>query len=137
MDLTLNYPAIFPEGTSVGAYPKSNWPASERHPAGAPLGSADDTQTVEADGDIPFTGLTAETEYWAVGQVSGTYYYVRFLTAIPPTSLEDVAANGKGFVNHVADADVARPTGFASIEWLGSVEPNNAADGDSWIDTSS
>lgn len=48
-----------------------------------------------------------------------------------------LAASGKGFVNHGATAGTVRPSGYASIEWVGSVEPTNAVDGDSWIDTSS
>ena len=44
--------------------------------------------------------------------------------------------NGKGFVNHGATASIARPPGYASIEWYGSVQPTNAANGDTWIDTS-
>lgn len=44
--------------------------------------------------------------------------------------------NGKGYVNHGATAGTARPTGFASIEWHGSVTPSNAIDGDTWVDTS-
>jgi hypothetical protein len=43
---------------------------------------------------------------------------------------------GKGFVNHGATAGTARPTGFESVEWYGSVEPTNAVDGDTWFDTS-
>lgn len=42
---------------------------------------------------------------------------------------------GKGYVNHGAVAGTARPTGFTSIEWVGSVTPTNAIDGDTWIDT--
>lgn len=44
-------------------------------------------------------------------------------------------ADDKGFVEHGAVAGTARPAGFASIEWIGSVEPTNAIDGDTWIDT--
>lgn len=46
-----------------------------------------------------------------------------------------IAASGKGFVNHGATAGTARPTGYASVEWLGSVEPSNMADGDTWVVT--
>ena len=46
------------------------------------------------------------------------------------------SANAKGFVNHGATAGTARPTGYASIEWTGSVEPTNMENGDTWIDTS-
>lgn len=41
----------------------------------------------------------------------------------------------KGFVIHGANADTARPTGYGSIEWQGSVAPNNAINGDTWWDT--
>lgn len=45
------------------------------------------------------------------------------------------AASGLGYVNHGASAGVARPTGWAAILWLGSVEPSNAQNGDVWMDT--
>ena len=48
----------------------------------------------------------------------------------------NLSAAGKGYVNHGAVAGTARPTGFASVEWVGSVEPTNWIDGDTWIDTS-
>lgn len=44
--------------------------------------------------------------------------------------------NGKGYVNHGANAAEARPNKYASIEWHGSVEPTNAVNGDTWVDTS-
>lgn len=44
-------------------------------------------------------------------------------------------ASGKGFVNHGAVAGTARPTGYASIEWVGSIEPTNAVNGDTWVNT--
>lgn len=44
-------------------------------------------------------------------------------------------ASGKGFVNHGATASTARPTGYASVEWIGSVSPTNAVNGDTWIST--
>jgi hypothetical protein len=42
---------------------------------------------------------------------------------------------GKGFIFHDDVDDLARPEGFASVEWVGSVEPIFAIDGDTWIDT--
>jgi hypothetical protein len=39
----------------------------------------------------------------------------------------------RGFVFHDANAATARPTGYPSIEWLGSVEPNNMENGDTWV----
>jgi hypothetical protein len=51
-------------------------------------------------------------------------------------SAADIAANGKGYVSHGSTAGTARPSGFASVEWQGSVEPTNAINGDTWVDTS-
>lgn len=53
--------------------------------------------------------------------------------ALPATDKTSI----KAVVNHGAVAGTARPTGFGSVEWIGSVEPTNAVDGDTWIDTSS
>lgn len=51
----------------------------------------------------------------------------------PVVSMEaNLALYGKGFVNHGAVAGTVRPTGFASVEWYGTVEPTNAIDGDTW-----
>lgn len=46
-----------------------------------------------------------------------------------------LSSNGKGYVNHGSTAGTARPSGFASIEWTGSVEPTNAINGDTWVNT--
>ncbi len=45
------------------------------------------------------------------------------------------AINAKGYVNHGATAGTARPSGYASIEWIGTVEPTNAINGDTWVNT--
>jgi hypothetical protein len=50
--------------------------------------------------------------------------------------VDAVKGGAKGFVNHGATAGTSRPTGYASIEWLGSVEPTNMANGDTWVVTS-
>lgn len=42
----------------------------------------------------------------------------------------------KGFISHGSVAGTARPSGFASVEWQGTIEPINMAVGDTWIDTS-
>jgi hypothetical protein len=59
----------------------------------------------------------------------------------PLTGLFDVTGSGgavaggaMGAVNHGADADVARPD-YDVVHWVGSVEPDNALDGDLWTDT--
>jgi hypothetical protein len=46
----------------------------------------------------------------------------------------DLDVSGKGYVNHGATAGTARPSGYASVEWHGSVEPTNWVDGDTWVD---
>lgn len=38
-------------------------------------------------------------------------------------------------VIHGSDAGVARPAGYAKVEWTGSVQPTNAIDNDSWVVT--
>lgn len=38
-------------------------------------------------------------------------------------------------VVHGATASTARPAGATYVEWVGSVEPTNAVDNDTWIDT--
>jgi hypothetical protein len=43
--------------------------------------------------------------------------------------------SGMGYVNHGSTAGAARPTGYAAITWVGSVQPDNAVDGDVWVDT--
>ena len=48
--------------------------------------------------------------------------------------LDATAANLKGFINHGSNAATARPAGYASVEWYGTVEPTNAINGDTWID---
>jgi hypothetical protein len=41
-----------------------------------------------------------------------------------------------GFVNHGATAATARPSGYTSVIWLGTVEPDNWIAGDFWEDPS-
>ncbi len=43
--------------------------------------------------------------------------------------------NVKGHVAHGGTAGTARASGFTSVEWVGTVEPTNAVNGDTWIDT--
>lgn len=39
------------------------------------------------------------------------------------------------FVLHGGTAGTTRPSGFATVVWLGSVEPTNATNGDVWLKT--
>lgn len=70
---------IFPVGTSVKAYKRSNWPGYQQGAiSGSPVGSEDATATVAADGSLTFTGLTAGTGYVAYASVGGADKYSRF-----------------------------------------------------------
>src|SRR5689334_20802848 len=69
--------AEYEAGTSVKAYPASNWLASALPPTGAPTGTESATATVAADGTLTFTGLTDDLDYYAYAS-SGTPAYVRF-----------------------------------------------------------
>ena len=44
-----------------------------------------------------------------------------------------VETYGMGTVVHAATASTARPTGFACVTWIGSVQPTNALTNDIWI----
>src|SRR5687768_6411419 len=69
--------SVFQDGTSVGAYPASLWPAHVTSPEGAPPGAATNSQTMSG-GAATFTGLAENTRYYAGAQVSGTWRYVGF-----------------------------------------------------------
>jgi hypothetical protein len=56
--------------------------------------------------------------------------YSEYWESIPADSLADAA---KGYVRHGDVANVARPSGFASVEWVGSVKPLNAISTDTWV----
>ena len=43
--------------------------------------------------------------------------------------------NIKATINQGETASTSIPTGFDSVEWIGTVEPSNAANDDTWIDT--
>lgn len=81
---TIKREDLYPVGTSVSAYARSNWPQSQLPPSGAPVGSAAATATVQADGTVTLAGLADATNYYAAAQVSGVWRYVAFMT--PPAS---------------------------------------------------
>lgn len=74
---TLDSTTVFPPGTSVAAYPTSNWPGNRVDTTAAPLGSATNSQTMGTS-NLTFTGLAAETDYVAYAQVGGVHRYVGF-----------------------------------------------------------
>lgn len=79
---TLTQPQVFPVGTSVGAYNRSDW-QPQTAPAGAPPGAAVNSQTVAANGTLTFTGLADNASYVAGASVSGTWRYVNFGAQLP------------------------------------------------------
>lgn len=119
----------------MSAYPD----LGQRHD-GQPNGvSAAATAAVSGTGVLTFTALSESTRYWAVAQVGAIWRWLAFRTPDPETSGGGgggASASEKGVVSHGAVASIARPTGFDSVEWIGSVEPSNAIDGDTWVDTS-
>jgi len=68
--------STFPDGTTVKAYPASNWPTPAQ-PSGAPIGTAAAEGTVSGSA-VTFSGLTAGVAYWAAAKVGTTYRYVGF-----------------------------------------------------------
>lgn len=52
-----------------------------------------------------------------------------------PTTAQDAATAGTalGLVRHDASPTVQRPTGYAVVLWIGTVEPASRAPGDLWI----
>lgn len=66
----------------------------------------------------------------SAANLSGTNTGDQDLSGLMPKS--SVAANGMGVVVHGATAGTARPTGFAQITWIGTVEPTNATTNDIW-----
>ncbi len=87
------------------------------------------------------TGWVALSTGGGGGSVSDTAYADSWngVTTDAPSKnavYDALNTNGKGFVNHGSTASTARPEGFASVEWYGTVEPDNIAAGDTWIDPS-
>ena len=69
--------------------------------------------------DAPLTGDQIFVTYQTGGTGTGT-----------------VQTSGKGYVEHGSNPNVARPTGYASVEWVGSVAPLYAIASDTWLDNS-
>lgn len=70
----------FPNGTSVKAYPITNWSQSSPDTSAAPVGTETDTQTMSG-GTLTFTGLTAGQRYVAYALVNSQHTYVGFVAA--------------------------------------------------------
>lgn len=92
------------------------------------LASAVQTSLDKADAAIP------ATEKGAVSGVATLDGSSRLTSGQLPTTV-GTKSETKAVVQHGATASTARPSGYGSVEWIGSVEPLNAIDGDTWIDT--
>lgn len=112
-------PQQSPPGTSFNAYFARDVPASTTVVAKAPLA----TSVVLADGTLTFD--LAPGSYVALAGAAVLRFEVDPLV-VAPTLVS--FAHG---VNGAAPRPVA-----ASVQWVGSVTPANAVDGDTWIDTS-
>lgn len=88
----------------------------------------------------------------AAAEITGSAGEYTLNMAIPKGNTGDTGATGPagtttwagitdkptalwGGVNHGAVASTERPSGFAFIQWVGSVEPTNIIDGDTWVVT--
>lgn len=91
------------------------------------LGSVDNVQQLPASYLDTDGTLTSNSDVKVASQkATKTYADTKIASSV-------ISSNGKGYANHGATASTARPSGFASIEWFGSVEPTNMANGDTWI----
>ncbi|MGI8405428.1 MAG: hypothetical protein ACR2OE_11805 [Thermomicrobiales bacterium] len=57
------------------------------------------------------------------------------VTELPSLGTSYAIPSGKGVVVHGATAGAVRPTGYGSVEWIGSATPTNMANGDTWVVT--
>lgn len=85
------------------------------------------------DVNVERTSTTTVTLIFAVAPATNS---VRVLVFNQAVTTVDLTVSGKGYVNHGSTAATARPSGYASIEWYGSVQPDNWIAGDTWVDTS-
>lgn len=121
----------FPVGTSVGAYPVTNWNYGQLPPNGAAQGAATESATVDSTGTASFSALTEGTSYYAGASISGTWRYVKLsaitgsstssggtssisgLVSVVPqgiTSVENIYGRASDFVLYASAARTASPT---------------------------
>lgn len=108
--ITLNNQAKFPAGTSVAAYPESNWGASQLPVKGAPQGAATETATVAAGGNFTYTTLAFGVVYYAYALVGGEHRYMQFQMPVSRDVNADVATI-TGAVNAASVAATGAVTG--------------------------
>lgn len=92
MKATLNNPTVFPAGTTVKAYPQSNWPTGLKPPQGAPKGVSVAEGVVAADGSLSLGGLVDGTAYYLAGEVGTQWLYESLVAIEAEPTLSSVAA---------------------------------------------
>jgi hypothetical protein len=86
-------------------------------------------------------GLLTTTEPTAVGSISKPLLNSVSTTAGVFTNMRGMAVTGAsadfsvGAIVHGSTASTARPSGYVTVIWTGSVEPTNATDNDIWNET--
>lgn len=95
--VTLNPSQLFPEGTSVGVYPRA-----AKRPGGAPSGAAITSATVTS-GQLAFTGLVLNTAYTAYANVASQDRYMDFSTSQSDVSLKRATITGTTVVEATVD----------------------------------
>lgn len=73
----------FPNGTTVEAYPESDWAQGDRPPVGAPAGTPADSGVV-AGGTVTLD--VSPGTYYAYAEVAGEHRYVRFIVEAAASS---------------------------------------------------
>lgn len=119
----------FPDETEVSAYDATLY---DSFPGANPPGTPVETATA-SNRSVTFGEVEVGKRYIAAGKVGGEWRYVNF-SVEPVESPTALAEAGIGVVFHGNDASAARPDGFRSIIWKGTVEPTNAIPGDEYED---
>lgn len=110
VDFAVREEKTFPAGTTVKAYPRSNWGQGKLPPVGAPPGAAAAEAVVAATGVALLSGLAAGTQYFAGGLVGGQWRYLAFETdpgAVEVDVQEDFGAKGDGVTDDAAALNAA------------------------------
>lgn len=116
---------LFPVGTSVAAYLATG--LGHTPSSGAPAGSAVETETVQADGTLTFTGLTNGRTYILYASSNGHYLRV----------MENAVSGPRGSVVWTGGGVPPRPAEFRFVDWVGPDDPAaNAQNGDTWTSES-
>lgn len=93
------------------------------------------TATSTFDGDVMIAGdLQVEGNIYGTG-FTALIAVILAAAASAAAAIYAVKSSSMGTVIHGATANTARPSGYGAITWIGSVAPDNAITGDTWVDT--